>query len=132
MTRVYLTHDRVVGFALQFPRGLLPPGHDAPRSKTFSPPDDPQFAELRARMEGQWMPELLGVLGLSVGELPVIWDADFVRGDGGGWVLLEINCSSTFAFPEFAMPGAARATVERVGEARGSANPVPVSDKGGT
>jgi hypothetical protein len=52
------------------------------------------------------------VLSLDVAQLPVIWDADFVRGDDGAYVLLEINCSSTFAFPEFAMPGVARATVE--------------------
>jgi hypothetical protein len=110
MTRVYLTHDRVVGFALQFPRGLLPPA-DAPLpEKAFFGADEAPFVALRARMEEEWLPELLRVLELDVHELPVIWDADFVRGD----VLLEINCSSTFAFPEHAMPGVARAAVERI------------------
>jgi hypothetical protein len=112
MTRVYLTHDRVVGFALQFPRGLLPPADSVAPAKTFLEPDEPRFAELRAQMEDEWLPELRRVLSLDVAQLPVIWDADFVRGDDGAYVLLEINCSSTFAFPEFAMPGVARATVE--------------------
>jgi hypothetical protein len=123
MTRVYLTHDRVAGFALQFPRGLLPPEHEAPRSKAFAAPDDPRFTELRERMEGEWMPELLRLLDLDVHELPVIWDADFVRSDDGGWALLEINCSSTFAFPEQAMPGVARAAIDRTNAARREPGP---------
>lgn len=61
------------------------------------------------------------ILGLDMLRLPVIWDADFLYGpkDGGGddtFVLCEINVSSTFAFPEFAMPGVARAALERVRE----------------
>jgi len=110
MTRVYLTHDRVAGFALQFPRGLLPPADGPLPEKTFFGADEPRFADLRARMEDEWLPQLMPVLGLDPHELPVIWDADFVRGD----VLLEINCSSTFAFPGHAMPGVARAAAERI------------------
>jgi hypothetical protein len=52
------------------------------------------------------------ILGLSTHDLPVIWDLDFLHGDGDEFVLCEINVSSTFAFPEFAMPGVARAAIE--------------------
>jgi Domain of unknown function (DUF6815) len=123
MTRVYVCHDAVVGFALQFPRGLLPPADGAPPPKTFTEPSAPEFAELRERMEREWLPDLQRVLGLEPHELPVIWDADLVHGDDGGYVLLEINCSSTFAFPEFAMPAVARAAVRRSRDLRASSTP---------
>ena len=50
----------------------------------------------------------------------MIWDADFLYGpkDEAGrdtYVLCEINASSTFAFPEFAMPGVARAALKQIG-----------------
>ena len=112
MIRAYLTHDRVVGFAHQYPRGLLPPDVEAgPPSKIFEQPGEPKYAELRERLESEWVPELLRILALERERLPVIWDADFLRGQDGGYVLCEINVSSTFAFPEFAMPGVARAAL---------------------
>ncbi len=114
MTRVYMTHDRVVGFAHQYPRGLMPPDWEPPSSeKRFLEVD--AFPDLRTRMETEWAPELMRLLDLRREELPVIWDADFLRGDDGDYVLCEINCSSTFAFPEHAMPGVARATLALVG-----------------
>ena len=53
--------------------------------------------------------------------LPVIWDADFLFGAKTGtgddtYVLCEINASSTFAFPEFAMPTVAEASIGRIRE----------------
>jgi hypothetical protein len=115
MKRVYLTHDRVVGFTQQFPRGLVPPGTELPpSSKVFEPPDAPAFADLRERAELEWVPELQRILGLAREQLPVIWDLDFLRGDDGGYVLCEINVQSTFAFPEVAMPGVARAALDRI------------------
>jgi hypothetical protein len=61
------------------------------------------------------------ILAIETHSLPVIWDADFLYGpkdDEGDdtFVLCEINVSSTFAFPEFAMPGVARAALERIRE----------------
>ena len=61
------------------------------------------------------------LLNLETHRLPVIWDADFLYGpkeDNGTdtYVLCEINVSSTFAFPEFAMTGVARAAIERIDE----------------
>jgi hypothetical protein len=117
MKRVYLTHDRVVGFTQQFPRGLVPPGVELPPStKVFEPSDAPAFRDLRERAETEWVPEMQRILGLTREQLPVIWDLDFLHGEGNGFVLCEINVSSTFAFPDIAMPGVAQATIERVRE----------------
>jgi hypothetical protein len=121
MTRAYCSHDEVVGFALQYPRGLLSPSIDPgslPTSKAFEAADTPAYADLRERMESEWIPELRRILGLSREQLPVIWDADFLRGADGGYVLCEINCSSTFAFPEVAYPAVARAALACVRGAR--------------
>jgi hypothetical protein len=124
MIRVYLTHDRVVGFAHQYPRGLLPPGAEPPHdAKVFEAASAPAYRNLRARMESEWVPEMQAILHLETHALPVIWDADFLYGakDVAGddtYVLCEINASSTFAFPEHAMPGVARAAVDRITRAR--------------
>lgn len=116
MIRAYLTHDRLVGFTHQYPRGLLPPGAEpGPPGKTWEPADERRHADLRQRLEEAWVPEMQEILGIETHALPVIWDADFLRGVGDEYVLCEINVSSTFAFPEFAMPGVARATLERLG-----------------
>jgi len=117
MTRAYCTHDEVVGFALQYPRGLLSPSIDPdslPKAKAFEAADAPAYADLRERMESEWIPELQRIVGLRRDELPVIWDADFLRDENGDYVLCEINCSSTFAFPEHAYPAVARAALARL------------------
>jgi hypothetical protein len=124
MTRVYCSHDAVVGFAHQYPRGLLPPEIDRdslPREKRFERADAAAFAALRERMEHEWLPELQSVLALRREELPVIWDADFLRAEDGRPVLCEINVSSTFAFPEHAYAAVARAALERIAERKVSA-----------
>ena len=76
-------------------------------------------AALRARLESEWVPELCAIAGLETHSLPVIWDTDFLYGPKTAtgddtFVLCEINASSAFAFPEFAMPAVARAAVERI------------------
>jgi len=120
LIRAYLTHYRVVGFTHQYPHGLLPPTLEPRQSaKLFEPSDEPRYRALRRRLEDEWVPEMQRLLALRTDELPVIWDADFLYGpeDENGedtFVLCEINCSSTFAFPEFAMPAVARATLERI------------------
>lgn len=122
MIRVYLTHDTVVGFAHQYPRGLRPASAgEPPAGKRFELPDAPAYEELRARMETHWVPEMQQLLGIDTHELPVIWDADFLYGprSAGGadtYLLCEINASSTFAFPEHAMPTVAQAALERIAE----------------
>ena len=121
MIRAYMTHDQVVGFAHQYPRGLLPPADAAraPTSKTFEPASTPAYSNLRTRLESAWLPEMKGLLGIDTYALPVIWDADFLYGPKTAagddtYLLCEINASSTFAFPEFAMPTVAKAAVEQI------------------
>jgi hypothetical protein len=120
MIRAYLTHDRVVGFTHQQPRGLLPPGVGVPpSSKVFESPDAPAYRDIRSRVETEWVPDMQRILGLETDRLPIIWDLDFLYGpktaDGEDtYVLCEINVSSTFAFPEIAMPGVARAAVQAI------------------
>ena len=60
MIRVYLTHDQVVGFAHQYPRGLMPPRRvdDRRPAKMFELASAPAYRRLRARMESEWVPEL--------------------------------------------------------------------------
>jgi hypothetical protein len=68
------------------------------------------------------VPELQRRLDLDRDSLPVIWDIDFLYGprtDGEeSYVLCEINASSTFAFPERAMPGVAEAALAQIAGAR--------------
>jgi hypothetical protein len=120
MIRAYLVHDRVVGFTRQYPRGLMPPGDaERPTTKLFEPAEAAPYQRLRALLETTWVPGMQQVLGLDTASLPVIWDADFLLGarDEAGddtYVLCEINASSTFAFPEFAMPAVAKAALARI------------------
>jgi hypothetical protein len=118
LIRVYLTHDQVVGFAHQYPAGLRPASAgEAPRpGKRFDVAGAKPFQLLRERVESEWLPELQQTLNLAREELPVIWDIDFLYGsktEGAeeSYVLCEINASSTFAFPEHAMPGVAASSL---------------------
>jgi hypothetical protein len=115
MIRAYLTHDKVVGFTHQYPRGLMPPGaDDRPTAKLFEPASEPSYGDLRTRLESEWVPQLQEILDIETHSLPVIWDADFLFGPKDTHVLCEINVSSTFAFPEFAMPTVAQAAISRI------------------
>ena len=120
LIRVYLTHNEVVGFAHQFPRGLRPASAgEPPPGKRFELPTAPAYARLRELAESRWVPEMQELLGVDTYDLPVIWDADFLFGpkDAAGndtYVLCEINASSTFAFPEHAMARVARAALDRI------------------
>jgi hypothetical protein len=120
MVRVYLTHDQVVGFAHQYPGGLRPESAgEPPPGKRFEDASVERFQHLRERVEKEWVPAMQQLLDLDRASLPVIWDIDFLFGpkteeDEDCYVLCEINASSTFAFPEHAMPGVARAALERI------------------
>jgi hypothetical protein len=117
MIRVYLTHDSVVGFAHQYPAGLRPASAgEAPTGKRFELATVERFNRLRELVEMKWVPQMQALLDLSTHELPVIWDIDFLYGPKDSYVLCEINASSTFAFPEHAMPGVAEATRARIGD----------------
>jgi hypothetical protein len=120
MIRVYLSHDEVVGFAHQYPRGLMPPHEPSPSAeKVFHEASAPAFQALRRQVDA-WVPELQAIVGVDRLSLPVIWDIDFLYGPKRAsgddtYVICEINASSTFAFPEHAMPAVARAALGRIG-----------------
>jgi len=126
MIRCYMGADRVVGFGHQFIKALIPPPPEGPDSPEAQPgprilhgPDTPPFQALRRKMEGEWTPQMMQVLGLDAASLPVIWDADFLYGPRTAsgedtYVLCEINASSCFAIPDEAPAAIARLTLARL------------------
>jgi hypothetical protein len=107
LVRCYHVADEVVGFAHQSAAGLLT-GPDAaarvmglPSPKTMYPADHEAFARLRS-LARDCVPAMCDVLGLSIDELPMLWDADFLLTEDDTYVLCEINCSCVTPFP----PGA--------------------------
>ncbi len=82
-------------------------------------PDAAPFQSLRQKMEAEWVPEMMAVLGIDRASLPIIWDADFLYGprDAAGadsYVLCEINVSSVFAIPDQAPEAIARLVAARL------------------
>ena len=85
--------------------------------------DATPFQALRAKMETEWTPQMMEVLGIDVAALPIIWDADFLYGPqtlsgGDSYVLCEINVSSCFAIPHQAPAAIARLVSKRLLNAR--------------
>jgi hypothetical protein len=134
MIRCYMGADKVVGFGHQLIKALIPPPPEGPDSPAAQPgprimygPDAEQFQVLRAKMEAEWTPQMMEVLGIETGSLPIIWDADFLYGPRtasgeDSYVLCEINVSSVFAIPDQAPAAIARLALSRLRGAR--------SDKG--
>ena len=126
MIRCYMGVDRVAGFGHQKIKALIPPPPEGPNSAEAQPgprimsgPHDAQFQTLRKKMEEEWTPQMMNVLGIERQSLPIIWDADFLYGpkDAAGndtYVLCEINVSSVFAIPDEAPEAIARLTLERL------------------
>jgi len=117
MVRAYVVRDRVVGFAHQQPDPALDPARvlGMPSAKAMSNEDNRTYASLRARLQQEWIPGLLASTGLAHGDLPVLWDADFLYGDTTDtYVLCEINASSVLPFPPHAPRAVAVATMEHL------------------
>ena len=126
MIRCYMGADRVVGFGHQFIKALIPPPPEGPDSPAAQPgprimhgADAAQFQALRAKMEQEWTPQMIEVLGIDAGSLPIIWDADFLYGPRTAssedtYVLCEINVSSVFAIPDQAPAAIARLALNRL------------------
>jgi hypothetical protein len=131
MIRCYMGTDRVVGFGHQLIKALIPPPPEGPDSPAAQPgprimhgADAPPFQALRAKMEAEWTPQMMQVLGIDAASLPIIWDADFLYGPRTAagddtYVLCEINVSSVFAIPDQAPSAIARLALERLRNARG-------------
>jgi hypothetical protein len=98
-------------------RALAPPEAGPVEPRVYTGPDDPRFQAIKARMERDWTPALCRILDIDPGDLPAIWDADFLLGPmtpGGedSYVLCEINASSVYPMPVEA-PRAIAATMFR-------------------
>ncbi len=127
MLRCYFTHDEVVGFARQWPRGLLESDSKATPQPTppsvMEGPDVPAYQALRIKVEQEWVPQMMTILNLEREALPVIWDADFLFGakDATGhdtYVLCEVNVSAVWPFPPMASTKVAAAAWARCATAR--------------
>jgi hypothetical protein len=126
MIRCYMGADKVVGFGHQLIKALVAPppeGPDSPAAqpgpRIMHPASAQQFQALRTKMESEWTPQMMRLLGIGAGSLPIIWDADFLYGprDASGrdtYVLCEINVSSVFPFPEQAPAEIARLALTRL------------------
>ena len=125
MVRAYLVEREVVGFARQRPTGRdvdsNAPEPDRvlgmPGAKTMYDADEPEFTELRTRLERDWVPELCRIVEVPDADVPVLWDADFLYGprtdDGADtYMLCEINVSCVVPFPN-AVPTKVAVAVER-------------------
>src|ERR1039458_1442039 len=122
LVRVYLVKADVVGFARQYAdrgeRGKPAVPSDRifgiPAAKTMLDAECTEFAALRERMETEWVPELMDIVGMSFPQLPLLWDADFLYGpktvEGNDtYLLCEINVSCVSPFPDAAPVRLARA-----------------------
>ncbi len=130
MIRCYMGADKVVGFGHQLIKALIAPpaeGVDSPAAqpgpRIMHGADAALFQKLRAKMEEEWVPQMVAVLGIAADALPIIWDADFLFGprDAAGddsYVLCEINASSCFAVPDQAPAAIAQLTLARLRGAR--------------
>jgi hypothetical protein len=138
MIRCYMGVDRVVGFGHQKIKALIPPPVEGPDAPAAQPgprhmhgPDAAPFQVLRKKMEAEWTPQMMEVLGLERDLLPIIWDADFLYGPRNAagedtYVLCEINVSCVFAIPEEAPAAIARLTLDRLNKGQGAC---PNSDR---
>jgi hypothetical protein len=84
--------------------------------------DAAPFQALRTKMETEWTPQMMEVLGLDRESLPIIWDADFLYGPPtasgeDSCVLCEVNASSCFAIPDQAPAAMARLVLKRLSNA---------------
>jgi len=125
MIRCYMGAGRVAGFGHQYIKALIEPPPEGPDAPAAQPgprimhgPDAAPFQALRAKMETEWVPQMIDILGLDPASLPIIWDADFLYGplDAAGadsYVLCEINVSSCFAIPDQAPAAIARLALAR-------------------
>jgi hypothetical protein len=130
MIRCYVGVDKVVGFGHQFIKALLPPpkeGMDSPAAqpgpRIMHGPEAAPFQALRTKMEAEWTPQMMQVLGIETASLPIIWDADFLYGPRTAagedtYVLCEINVSSVFAIPDQAPAAIARLALNRLRQAQ--------------
>jgi hypothetical protein len=142
MIRCYMGVDKVVGFGHQLIKALIPPPPEGPDSPAAQPgprimhaASAEAFRALKAKMENDWVPQMMSVLGLDPASLPIIWDADFLYGPRTAsgedtYVLCEINVSSVFAIPDQAPAEIARLVAARLRSGGKHSETAPYSGAG--
>lgn len=120
----------MAGFGHQAVNALFPAPPSAPPSEApqpgprlYYPPDKPEFQAIKQRLEQEWLPAAQQLLEIPTGQLPILWDCDFLLGpkDSSGadtYVLCEINVSSVAPYPDSATPLIVEATRAQVDTAR--------------
>jgi hypothetical protein len=76
-----------------------------------------EFQALRIKMVSEWTPQMMHVLGIDFGSLPIIWDADFLYGPrdaSGRDTYLLCETMSAPCFPEEAPAEIARLATARL------------------
>ena len=128
MVRAYLVGERVAGFGQQAVNALFPssPGAPAvqPGQRLYVGPDAADFQQLMQRLESGWIDMLRQRVGLGAGQLPLLWDCDFMWGESQAgeavrFVLCEVNVSSVSPFPPSAIGPLADALCARLELATG-------------
>jgi len=121
VVRCYMAGDRCAGFGHHKVKALVdsPVARSEAGPRLYTSNADPGFQLLRRLMEDEWMPQLTSLLDIARGDLPVIWDADFMFGpvhtDGSdSYVLGEINVSSIHPYPDEAPAEIARRVADRL------------------
>jgi hypothetical protein len=126
MIRCYMGTDKVVGFGHQLVKALIPPPPEGSASPEAQPgprimhlATAPEFQALRTKMETEWTPQMMQLLGIERDAMPIIWDADFLYGPRTAsgedlFVLCEINVSSVMPIPDQAPAEIARLARERL------------------
>src|SRR3954467_9418067 len=121
VVRCYMAGDRCAGFGYHKVKALVdsPAASSGAGPRLYSSNADPRFQRLRRLMEDEWTPELTSLLDIARGDLPMIWDADFMLGplqaDGNdSYVLGEINVSSVHPYPGEAPAEIARRVAGRL------------------
>ncbi|UPJ55266.1 Cj0069 family protein [Bradyrhizobium sp. 192] len=121
VVRCYMAGDRCAGFGHHKVKALVdsPAARAEAGPRLYSSNADPRFQRLRRLMEDEWTPQLTSLLDIARGDLPAIWDADFMLGpvqaDGSdSYVLGEINVSSVHPYPAEAPAEIARWVADRL------------------
>lgn len=121
VVRCYMAGDRCAGFGHHKVKALIdsPAGRAGAGPRLYTSNAEPRFQRLRRLMEDEWTPQLTSLLDIARGDLPAIWDADFMLGpvqtDGSdSYVLGEINVSSVHPYPDEAPAEIARRVADRL------------------
>lgn len=121
VVRCYMAGDRCAGFGHHKVKALVdqPAARAEAGPRLYTSKSDPRFQRLRRLMEDEWTAQLTSLLEIARGDLPAIWDADFMLGpvqtDGSdSYVLGEINVSSVHPYPDEAPVAIARLVADRL------------------